>query len=289
MRLVWSKTPVLFWLKYALFGLDCWLVKIKGIKLIWTIYNKFAHENQHKKRELHIRKLSSRMADNVIFHSQEALEEINKLYNADLTDKAKIIFHGNYTDCYPKPSNSRDFLRHKEQLENDDIILLFFGSLKPYKGIEILISAYKQLTNSKIKLYIAGEPYSTEYKEQLTKLTANCMGITTYFTYLNDQELIDHLHFSDAVVLPFSDTLTSGTAVLAMTVGKALILTETAKIFGCVPEKGASYFTDEIQLINILNTLNIQELKNQGELNFVKSTDMSWVQVAEITKKAYFS
>jgi beta-1,4-mannosyltransferase len=263
------------------------LIKRKGIKLIWTIHNKFAHENQHKRRELHIRKLLSRMASKVILHSQEALVEINHLYNLDLTHKAEIIFHGNYDGCYPKPSKSRNLLRNEEQLQKDDIALLFFGSLKPYKGIETLIRAYKKTNNVKVKLYIAGEPYSKEYHELLIDLTKNIAGITTYFTYLNDQELADHLHFADAVVLPFSDTLTSGTAVLAMTLGKALILPETAKIFGCVPLNGVSYFKDEQQLTDIINQLSLKELEVQGLTNLEHAKNMSWDKVARLTCQCY--
>jgi beta-1,4-mannosyltransferase len=276
-RLVWSANPILF----------CWLVKRRGIKLIWTIHNKFAHENQHRKRELQIRKSLSRMADKVILHSQEALNEINKLYNVDLTSKAEIIFHGNYSGCYPTPTENRDLLRAKELLQKDDIVILFFGSLKPYKGIETLIHAYINSSNINIKLYIAGEPYSKEYKERLIELTKNRTGISTYFTYLNDQELIDHLHFSDVVVLPFSDTLTSGTAILAMTEGKALVLAETAKVFGCVPDSGVNYFNNEQQLVGIINQLDLNTLNDQGLVNLDQSKKMSWSEVGKMTVKTY--
>jgi beta-1,4-mannosyltransferase len=42
--------------------------------------------------------------------------------------------------------------------------------------------------------------------------------------------------------LPFTDSLTSGSAILAMSSNKALLLPEKARVFGCVPEEGVRYF-----------------------------------------------
>ncbi|MFT6903296.1 MAG: beta-1,4-mannosyltransferase [Colwellia sp.] len=42
--------------------------------------------------------------------------------------------------------------------------------------------------------------------------------------------------------MPFTDPLTSGSAILAMSSNKALLLPEKARVFGCVPEEGVRYF-----------------------------------------------
>jgi len=287
MRLVWSKNPLLFYLKYCLFGLDCWLVKRKGIKLIWTIHNKFAHESQHRKRELKIRVLLSRCANKVILHSKEALEEINNLYGVNLDKKSEIIFHGNYENFYPIPTNDLSTLKSSLGINNDEMILLFFGGLKPYKGVETLIAAFHQANNVKLKLIVAGEPQTTEYKNSLEVLINKKTNIITKFHFLDDQELSDYLTLSDAVVLPFADTLTSGSAILSMTFGKALILSDSAKVFGCVPEQGALYFQNLDSLTDIINTIDKEELVQMSTKNKAKAFSMNWHKVGEMTSKVY--
>jgi hypothetical protein len=43
-RLSWSKNPIMFYLKCFLMMTDCWMVRLSGVKVIWTIHNKFEHE-----------------------------------------------------------------------------------------------------------------------------------------------------------------------------------------------------------------------------------------------------
>jgi beta-1,4-mannosyltransferase len=283
MRTVWSKHPLLFFLKYCLFGLDCWIVKIKGIRLIWTIHNKVSHESKqlHIKRELKLRRLLSRQAHKVILHSKEALIEINKLYGVNLDKKAEIIFHGNYDGCYPE--------RASLGIKNENIVLLFFGGLKPYKGIECLISAFNQNKNQHLKLVIAGEPHTIEYQEKIQALSSGNINILTHFKFLNDQELSDYLAMSNAIVLPFADTLTSGSAILSMTYGKALILSDAARVFGCVPDDGAAYFRDTGELTRLLEPLDHSKLKNMGQTNLEKANKMKWSDVGKLTTNAYLN
>lgn len=287
MRVVWSRASLLFWLKYILFGLDCWLVKRKKVKLIWTIHNKYAHENQHRKREVLIRKLLGKQADNVILHSDEALLEINKLYNVNFNNKASVIFHGNYQGCYPQPSANKHLLKEQFHIAHGERILLFFGALKPYKGIETLISAVQKAKAEGLKLIICGEPHSAAYQEELVRLIDANPQIITLFRFLEDQEMIDFINLADVVVLPFSDTLTSGSVILAMTQGKALILSEQAKVFGCVPEQGVKYFSSLRSLQEILITTEKSAYEQMGLCNLAAADLMSWEKVAEKTVNIY--
>ena len=82
---------------------------------------------------------------------------------------------------------------------------------------------------------------------------------------------------------------TSGSVLLAMTLGKGLILPDTARVFGCIPEGGVNYLSNESQLVNIIEQLELSKLKNQGRINLDKAENMDWQTVSKLTFKAYTS
>jgi beta-1,4-mannosyltransferase len=94
---------------------------------------------------------------------------------------------------------------------------------------------------------------------------------------------------SNAIVLPFADTLTSGSAILSMTYGKALILSDAARVFGCVPDDGAAYFRDTGELTRLLEPLDHSKLKNMGQTNLEKANKMKWSDVGKLTTNAYLN
>jgi beta-1,4-mannosyltransferase len=286
-KLTWSNNIFIFWIKCLALILDCFLVRIKGVKLIWTIHNKVSHENYNRKKELIIRRILCACVNKIILHSEEALNEVSKFYRVRISNKTKVIFHGNYVNCYPPPSQSKSLLRSRLEITDDDIVILFFGALKPYKGIETLISAFDKVDRKNLKLIIAGTPCDDSYKQSLVKLCQFNKKITTDLQFISNTELSNYLFLADVVVLPFSDTLTSGSTILAMTFGKALVLPDSAKIFGCVPNDGVEYFKGEEQLVSILNTLECWQLTSMGNANFLQTQNMNWQKVGKLTTELY--
>jgi len=287
-KVTWSSSKLKFLLKCMLLVLDLLYCRVRGVKLIWTIHNKFAHENYNKKREIFIRKIFAYCVNKIILHSQEALIEVSKLYNMDLSSKSEIIFHGNFNGCYPEPSTDKKQLKELKNIYQNEKVILFFGALKPYKGIEILISTFNELKHKEnLTLIIAGNPVSDEYKQLVVELTKGNDKIKTDLRFLSDGELVDYIDIADLVALPFSDTLTSSTVLLAMTQGKALLLPESARVFGCVPEKGVKYFSSSDNIAEYLQMCSTVELKEMGKRNKIVSDSMNWDVVGELTSNLY--
>lgn len=289
-RMCWSKNPIVFLLKLLLLKIDFIRTKNKGVKVIWTIHNKLAHQNHNKKKELQIRRLVASQVDNIIVHSQEAIPILSSLYNVDISQKSKVIFHGNYDGCYPEPSHNREQLRAEKNI-SDEKLLLFFGNIRPYKGLEVLITAFENAaaSNSKSRLHIAGQIPDKNYRENISQKIQQHPLISSQIEFIPDQTLSDLLSASDAVILPFADTLTSGTVILAMTFGKALILPESAKIFGCLPPEGVMYFKDTEHLQSIIENIEDLDTESMGRANQERAKTMSWQSVAKMTSSLYAS
>lgn len=287
-RIAWSENTLMFYLKCLMLVVDCWAVRLSGVKIAWTIHNKLAHEQLPKNKEIFVRRCLAKVVSRIIVHSEEALESINQLLTVDLQHKADVIFHGNYIGVYPPPSAAKSTLLDLYLLPKDGITVSYIGRMRPYKGIESLIQTFKKLPQDKnITLLIAGEPVDKAYQDKLQELIAQDAHIVCDFSFLPDQVMIDYFAASDVICLPFSDTLTSGSTILTMSCAKPLILPTSAKVFGCVPDEGVRYFDNETELLNLLNNVEDMPIEEMGAANLKKANKQSWQAVAKLTVSSY--
>jgi beta-1,4-mannosyltransferase len=288
MPITWSENFFIFSLKYIMFGLDFLLCRMLGCTIVWTIHNKFSHEELNQKKELLLRKTIFKFATRVIVHSEHASRILSSLYRTDIKTKCSVIEHGNYIDSYPKPSGTPISLRNEFGFNNKQKIFLFFGAIKPYKGIEVFIEAAQQLVDDEYLFVIAGQPSSEEYQSELWKSIKNS-NIVSKFQFIPAQELIDLIQCCDAVVIPFSDTLTSGSMILAMSRSKAVILSEEGKVFGCVDDNYPLFFNSKNQLMDIITKTDKHQLEQIGQSNFKQVAGHNWSSIAKKTVEVYKS
>lgn len=288
-RTQWSSNIIVFYAKCLIAMLDCLLTRVTGTKVVWTIHNKVAHEQLNTTKELFFRRCLAKSVSRIIIHSKEALDVINKLYGFKLNKKTSVIFHGNYNNIYPKANPDSRQLKDKYALDHATPIISYVGMIKPYKGVENLIKAFIKACNNKNNSYLilSGKVATKAYEEELLALIDNHPRIKVNFKFLSEQELVDTLAISDYVCLPFSDTLTSGSTILAMSFNKALILPQNASIFGCVPNDGVHYFNDLNALSNIIENVDKKQAETMGKLNGCEAKEMSWLTVADLTAETY--
>ena len=171
--IIWSKSALRRSAKIALLKLDIALVRLRGVKVIWTIHNLVAHESKDPADEIRVRKAIATTCTHVILHSASALALVEKTYDVSLAGKASVIPHGNYDGCYPLEADSASRLRAKFGLDADDIVILFFGAIRPYKGMERLIEAFRFVENKNLRLLVAGKAESAAFGESLGNLASS--------------------------------------------------------------------------------------------------------------------
>jgi len=137
---------------------------------------------------------------------------------------------------------SKEEARQKLGIGLDDNIILFFGFIRKYKGLDILLEAMKILKdqNQQIKLLIAGEFYEDKkiYEELMVKLGIKSQLILhTYF--IADSEVKYYLCAADCVVQPYRNATQSGVTPLAYHFEKPMIVTNVGGLPDLVPDKKA--------------------------------------------------
>jgi len=142
---------------------------------------------------------------------------------------------------------SKTEARAKLKIKNDESIVLFFGFIRKYKGLDILLDAMKILKPqmSNLKLLVAGEFYEDEkpYLEQINKLGIND-NVILRTNFIPDSEVKYYLCAADAVIQPYRNATQSGVTPLAYYFEKPMIVTNVGGLPSLVPNEKAGIVTE---------------------------------------------
>jgi glycosyltransferase involved in cell wall biosynthesis len=162
-----------------------------------------------------------------------------------VTDKpARQVLHPLY-DNFGAPITKED-AREKLGIDTTSRIILFFGFIRKYKGLDILLRAMKVLKDNgdaqtkSIKLLVAGEFYEDE--KQYTQLIDE-LGIRDELIlrtdFIPDSEVRNYLCAADAVIQPYRNATQSGVTPLAYHFEKPMIVTNVGSLPDLVPHEKA--------------------------------------------------
>lgn len=134
----------------------------------------------------------------------------------------------------------RSEARERLQIDKDARIILFFGFIRKYKGLDILLDAMKVLQSSNIKLLVAGEFYEDRklYDDQIRTLgIENSLILRTAF--IPDSEVKYYLCAANVVVQPYRNATQSGVTPLAYHFEIPMIVTNVGGLPAMVPDDKA--------------------------------------------------
>ncbi|MHA1988474.1 MAG: glycosyltransferase, partial [Promethearchaeota archaeon] len=119
---------------------DIFLLKyILKVKIIWTVHNMYHHESLHPYLEKIFKRVFIKRVDIVTCHCKQAKKRIHREFKAPL-NKIVVIPHGNYIGCYENDI-SREEAREALKLDESDLVILYFGRIRPYKGVDYLLES----------------------------------------------------------------------------------------------------------------------------------------------------
>lgn len=175
--------------------------------------------------------------DAFITMSEKVLADL-RIFEKD--KPAKAVLHPLYDNFGEKISTAeaRTFLN----IGADEKIVLFFGFIRKYKGLDILLDAMKILHDNKqqttnIKLLIAGEFYEDRkpYDEQINQLGI-ARDLLLHTSFIADSEVKYYLCAADVVVQPYRNATQSGVTPLAYHFEKPMIVTNVGGLPSLVPD-----------------------------------------------------
>ena len=201
----------------AWFSLWLRLVRLLGLRLVWTAHNVlpltpvFADDLRARRRLV-------AAADLVIAHSAATLEQLAGLGMSPR--RSAVIPHGPFAEA-GDPAGHRAPGDGQQPRQ-----FLFLGKIRPYKGVDLLLEAFAALPpDLGARLTVAGECGDQSLAAELTELAARSAGrVTLRLEWVADDEAARLLHASDAMVLPYRHITTSGSGLLGLGHGRPLVV-----------------------------------------------------------------
>ena len=215
-------------------------MRAQGTRLVWTIHNLVPHECDDHNAELRLLARMCRSVDACIVHSQYARDAViaavdpqgrDESLSAGLRARLHVIPHGNYIGCY-QPRLDRDAERARLGVSSDETLFAFVGQIREYKQVDTLIHAFRSANAHRTRLLVCGRPKGDRVARSLYEARGDDPRIKFELGFLPDDALASALLASDAVVLPYRDSLTSGAALLAMSYGRTVVAPDV----GCFGE-----------------------------------------------------
>ncbi|MCC5805492.1 MAG: glycosyltransferase family 4 protein [Opitutales bacterium] len=220
------------WLYGQKLVFDLGLLRREGVGLVWTIHNAVAHEARHPFLERSLQKRVARRVDRVVLHSDSARDEVAGFYALD-PDSIRVIPHGHYRSLYA-PAANREYARRELNLTSARRVFLFFGLLRPYKGLEALLEAWKTFSVQPgavgCHLIIAGKAPDPQYADQLRRCAEGVERVQLRVGFVPDEKIPTYFGAADIAVLPFQRILTSGSLLLAMGYGTPVVAPRIALV-----------------------------------------------------------
>ena len=175
--------------------------------------------------------------DAFITMSENVFSDLRKF---EKTKPARVVQHPLYDNFGPKLD--RNAARQKLGLPANERLILFFGFIRRYKGLDLLLRAMgdPRIRKSGIRLVVAGEFYEDEkeYRSLIQELDlANAVILKTNF--IPDSEVRYYLCAADAVIQPYRNATQSGVTPLAYHFEIPMVVTNVGGLPDLVPDHRA--------------------------------------------------
>jgi len=207
--------------------------KNKHTRIVCIADNVIPHERRPGDKSF--TKYFLKSCDAFVTMSQKVLADLRTF---EKTKPAQLVHHPLY-DAFGDSISKTEARQHLGLNENEKIVL-FFGFIRKYKGLDILLDAMNKLKSSAIKLLVAGEFYEDEkpYREQISRLGISDQLILRT-DFIPDSEVRYYLCAADAVIQPYRNATQSGVTPLAYHYEKPMIVTDVGGLPSLVPDEKA--------------------------------------------------
>ncbi|WP_148686647.1 glycosyltransferase family 4 protein [Candidatus Nitrosocosmicus hydrocola] len=269
------------------------LIKLRKKKIYWTIHDIDLRPSSIGRRGkleiIYVRfitqpKILGRFVDKIFVHGRKLSENLCR--SGISPNKIQTIPHFDYFYLV------KEHDEHVLDIEKNKYIL-FFGSIKPYKGISVLLEAIiilRQRYKENFEVLIAGKG---NFTEQETILLKNMKNIVIRNEKILNSNIPEIFHNAMMVILPYNEASQSGVLSLAYTFSKPVLVSDAGSlheyvdngITGFVFHKGNSEELANLILRLLKDEKLCIELGNNGYQKLV--SEMSLEKCCNIIEHTY--
>jgi beta-1,4-mannosyltransferase len=249
------------------------LLRARGTRIVRTLHNMRPHEKASSAEERFLTWLD----DNT-----DAFISINDAPIPEAFRPLHRIPHGHYVDKYARYDRSAPVASR----------CLFFGQIRPYKGVVELLEQFKQLPDAQLSLHVVGNPLTSDYQQQIEVAAGDDERVTLAFGFMPDERLCLEITAAELVVLPYLEMENSGALLLALSLGRPVLVPASPTTVLLRDEVGDEFiltYDGDLDSVDIASSLvKASATVMSGKLPDLKRRDWSTVaaQHAEVYRSA---
>ena len=242
---------VKYWMPFFSPSLGTVIRKMKrNTKVISVLHNLIPHEESFIDRPFN--KYFLKRNDGFVVMSDSVKNDLISLTSNDV--KYLRIDHPIYNHFGQKIEQKQ--AQKLLKISPDKKTILFFGIIRDYKGLDLLIKAFNKLSND-YQLIIAGESYgSFEKYNTLIKNSPFSENIHVFNKYISDDEVSHFFSAADVCVLPYKSATQSGITSIAYHFDLPLIATDTGGLKKTILEDKSGLITEKPDIELIKDSIN---------------------------------
>jgi len=277
--------------------------KLLGKKIALTAHN--VNQAKRDARDSWLNRVTLRiqyrLCDHIFVHTQKMKGELCSHFA--VAEKAVTVIRFPINNASPDTELTPAEAKRRLGLRDDEKTILFFGRVRPYKGIEYLLDAFRLLLADKqanYRLIVAGELIKG-YEEYLQEIQSTVRRgfdqgrVILRVQFIPDDEVEVYLKAADVLVLPYKEIFQSGVLFLAYAFGLPVVATDVGSFREEIVEGSTGFLCkpgDPAEMARAIETYFASDLFSNLEVRRVEikeyaNANHSWHAVAELTCSAY--
>lgn len=226
--------------RMVLFSAFLSVARLRGTRVMWTVHNVSAHEKRSTRR---LRAMYRRMlitnVDGIFALTENGVAAAREAYPELANVPAFVTPHGHYRLDYDF-SPSKAEARRALGIDPDVPLMVSIGQIRPYKNIPHLI---RTLLSSDLEavLAVAGRPSSAELEREIRSAADGDARVVTDLAFQSNERIVLWLRAADLVVLSYSAIQNSGSAILAASADRPVLVPEIGAMTELADQVGGDW------------------------------------------------
>jgi len=274
--------------------MDLWFVRFfqrRGTKIILTVHDLLPHDTGERYKSIFLDLYAK--VDAIICHSGHVAARLESEFRVPAS-KVNVIPHGPFFYDI-SPAGPAEILQSLPAAPNRTLFL-FQGILLPYKGVDLLLNAWRQVENAASEpwLVIAGTG-SPELLDQI-RSQVHQLGLRRvhlYLRFITAEELVALYRAADVVVYPYRAVTTSGALATGLALGKAIVASGLKVFREMLTDQETALLVDPEDreqfaavLLRLANHPDLREALSR-RVREMQYGDRTWQSIAVQTRKVY--
>jgi glycosyltransferase involved in cell wall biosynthesis len=276
--------------------------KLLGKKVVFTAHNVNAGRRDANDSALNrlTLKIQYHLVDHTFVHTEKMKSELRDDFG--VRSEAVTVIPFGINNSVPNTEITPAEARERLGIEHNARTILFFGAIRPYKGLEHLVAAFQQIApkNESYRLIIAGEMKrgSQQYLRDIQNTIEGhpCRNqILQKIEFVPDAETEIYFKAADVLVLPYSEIFQSGVLFLAYSFGLPVVAGDVGSFRDDIVPGKTGYLSHScrpVDLANAIETYFQSDLyktleQRRPEIRDYAMARNSWSVVADITRGLY--